>query len=154
MSALVDIKRDHLERLTTKRAALVSAMVWDGLRMKEAAEAVGFSQDRARKALRDPDVRKALADEMQVMRSSAKPRAIRNLAEIGDQKGNLTAAVMANKAILADEEGAKTAMVNINITPGYAVDLSDRPRVKVIDHQADDVIRVDDGEADMGMEDA
>jgi hypothetical protein len=123
------------EGLTPKRRRLVECMVWDALPMKEAAAKVGMSERRARDAVRDPVFIRALRDELKGLRESYKPQAYGRLRDLYLQDENKTAAVMAFKEYVRDEDAGWVPLVNISITPGYAVDFSDWKRDKVIEHQ-------------------
>jgi hypothetical protein len=131
----------HMDVLTPKQRGLVEGMVHFGLNMKDAAQHAGMSERQAWNVIRKPEILKAIRDETQVLRSSVRPRMIHRAVKIADQDENKSAAVMAIKAVLGDEEHGRVA-VNINITPGYAVDLG-APRERVIEHVAHEVIRVD-----------
>jgi hypothetical protein len=136
-----DVPSDHMTALTDKQRALVEALVHDGLKWKIAAQRAGLSERHARDVIRMPAVLKAVRLETQVLRSSLRPRAIANMAQIGDQRRNLTAAVQANARLMGEEDAARAA-ININITPGYVIDLgkAERPTIEV---DYGEVIRVD-----------
>jgi hypothetical protein len=134
----------HLAGLTGKRRLFVEGMGFLGLNMKAAAKHAGMTERQAYNLIRMPEILKAIETETKVLRTSARPRAIRNLMAIGDQRRNLTAAVQANGKLMAEPDANRT-QINVSVTPGYVIDLSDVPRQRVIEHDEGEVIRVDDG---------
>lgn len=140
--ALADtaVPTSHMDPLGDTERALVEGVVYDGWKRNEIHKKLGCSDRWVRALFRKPEVLKALRDETQVLRAGVRPQAIRNLDEIGRQRRNLTAATAASAKLMGEDERSRVA-VNINITPGYAVDLGDRSRERLIEGE---VIRVDD----------
>ncbi|MGH6753036.1 MAG: hypothetical protein ACREDP_12800, partial [Bradyrhizobium sp.] len=123
---------DHLAARTPKQRLFIEAMVHEGKEMKAAAKSAGLSTRQAWNLMRDPEILKAIKDETKVLRASVRPQAILNLVKLGKQRKNMSAAVQASGKLLGEEDAGR-AQVNINITPGYAIDLTERARDHVID---------------------
>lgn len=135
-------KTSHLAPLTRTQQRLLDAMVWDGRKLYDAAKEIGISDRQARNLIRDPAMVKAIRDETQVLRTSARPRALARAVEIGDQDDNLNAAVSALKLVIDDPQARSgNVQVNVNVTPGYVLDVREADRGPIID--ADEVIRID-----------
>lgn len=90
---------DTPRKLTPKRRRLIERMVWHGERLPIAAASIGMSESAARIALRAPEVRAEMQAQMQVLKSSERPRNIRRLAELRDQDEAKGAAVQAARLL-------------------------------------------------------
>lgn len=139
----------------------VELMVTEGLNMTDAAKAIGMSYRKFSEAMRNPVVVQHYKARINDIRSGELARNLHGAVAIRD-KGIAKEASAADSRVALEAmryidgeagAGGRGAQVNISITPGYAVDLSDRPRVKVIDPDQDLIIRVDDGAADQGAYD-
>lgn len=138
----------------------VELMVTEGLNMSDAARAIGMSYRKFAEAMRNPVVVQHYRARINDIRSGEAARNLHGAVTIRDN-GLVKEASAADRRVALEAMryidgeaagGGHGARVNISITPGYAIDLSDRPRVKVIDPDQDLVIRVDDGVADRGDE--
>lgn len=117
-------------RLTDKQRRLVDLMVHEGMDRKRAAEAAGVTDETARLALRNPQVLAYLNEEMEVLRTGARPRALRKMTDLLDAK---TERIQFEAAKYLDgmdrPSHAVGATVNVqvnntvNVTPGYVLDL-------------------------------
>lgn len=141
-------------RLTDKQRRLVDLMVHEGMDRKRAAEAAGVTDETARLALRNPQVLAYLNEEMEVLRTGARPRALRKMTDLLDAK---TERIQFEAAKYLDgmdrPSHAVGATVNVqvnntvNVTPGYVLDL--RPdeyqkSSRQIEHlEQDEVIELD-----------
>jgi hypothetical protein len=141
--------------LTDKQKALVEAMAFEGLDRKQAAEAAGITDETARISLLKPHVLAHLNECMEVLRTSARPRALRKMSDLLEAK---TERIQFEAAKYLDgmdrpSHAVGAAQVNVQInnsvtveTPGYVIDL--RPdhfeQVEQIEHlDAEDVIPLD-----------
>ncbi|ASY64468.1 hypothetical protein SJ05684_c30440 [Sinorhizobium sojae CCBAU 05684] len=118
-------------RLTDKQRALIDFMVHEGMDRKRAAEAAGVTDETARLALRNPQVLAYLNEEMEVLRTGARPRALRKMADLLDAK---TERIQFEAAKYLDgmdrpSHAVGATQVNVqvtntvNVTPGYVIDL-------------------------------
>lgn len=95
-------------KVTGKLRRALDLMVWQGKPRDEAAAEAGMSVHGLREALRRPHVRQALHAELEVLRTSERPRNIHALAEIRDQSGNQNARVAAVRTLeQMAEDGAR-----------------------------------------------
>lgn len=124
-----------------KVKAAINLMIWggdDGIPMKrpEAAKAVGLSDITLRQALGNPLVFKFYNEQLEVLRSSKRPRALHTIADLSENAAG--EAVKLRAAIYLDG-GDKPGGVNVNvqvnsIVPGYQVTIpqayaSDAPQL-------------------------
>lgn len=111
--------------LTEKRRALVMAMVWDSLPIKEAAAKAGLAEISARQALRVPAVSELMNEQRRARLSGERPRNIAVLADVRDNSSNAMARVHASRALelMAVEEGLGTGGGQRQ-TPGIVIMLS------------------------------
>lgn len=112
--------------LSTKRVLLVEAMVFEGLSRQDAAKKVSMTDRAARYALNDRAVMVAYRQQLQILRESEKPKSVHRLAALRDQEKSLKVSLEASKFLAADEHSGPTINlgVNVNVQPGYVVDLS------------------------------
>lgn len=131
-------------RITDKQRRLVDFMVHEGMDRKRAAEAAGVTDETARLALRNPQVLAYLNEEMEVLRTSARPRALRKMGDLLDAK---TERIQFEAAKYLDgmdrpSHTIGAAQVNVQInntisteTPGYVIKLARRGSgAEQIDH--------------------
>lgn len=150
------LRKDKKEpRLTDKQRLLVDLMVHEGMDRKRAAAAAAITDETARLALRNPQVLAYLNEEMEVLRTSARPRALRKMGDLLDAK---TERIQFEAAKYLDgmdrPSHAVGATVNVqvnntvNVTPGYVLDLRPDDVVKAgpqIEHlEHDEVIGLDE----------
>ena len=112
--------------LSKKRLMLVESMVFSGKNRQEAAAEVGLSDRAARYALSNPAVMKEYRTGLQILRESEKPKSVHRLTELRDQSESLKVALDASKFLASDEPNGPAIHVglNVNIQPGYVVDIS------------------------------
>ena len=123
---------------------LVERMVLDGETVKTAALALGLRVRRARRLFTDPDVVKYYQKLMQDLRANEGARNIHAAIAIRDAAFKPEATAAERKVALdaaryldGDTGGSGGTTVNVNVTPGYVIDLSgaaEPPRV--IEHHA------------------
>jgi hypothetical protein len=151
--------RKSLERyqnggLTEKRRQLIASMVWDGLPLKAAAAAVGYSECAARQAMRMPEVLAHFEAERRALLAGERVRNIDALRDVRDAADNSMARVAAVKALetmidsvqAGDGTGRQTAGIVIVIPGAHADAARGLPHVRAggfeIDtHQVDGVWR-------------
>lgn len=112
--------------LSSKRILLIEEMIFNGLSRKDAAQKVGMTDRAARYALSDRVVMSAYRNSLQILRESEKPKSIHRLAELRDQSESLKVSLDAAKTLAIEEQRGPTIQlgVNVNVQPGYIVDLS------------------------------
>jgi hypothetical protein len=128
-------KNGRTLRITRRVRAAVDAMVWQGLKRDEAAQAAGLKDNSLYVAFSRPDVKAYYLSQCEVLRVSGRARRIHRLDEISEQNTNLNAAVAAIKAAeLVDEDrvgsgaSAPFSGVVVNI-------ITAAPAAKVIDNE-------------------
>lgn len=119
---------------------LVRLMVWEGLPRRAAIVKLGKSEAYSYKIMRSPSFLKHYRAELEVLRSNSHARLHHRLEEILEQDDNLNAAVNAAKVMsgLDGNNKQNQTVVNVNVTPGYVIDvssaLSPKQHGKTIDH--------------------
>jgi hypothetical protein len=131
---------DHRQLLALPRVrALLDKMI-EGLKLEDAADAVGMKRRRARLLIRNPELRKSYFKEMEDLRERERPRNILMAISIRDKgmETNATAAqqkvsIEAAKYLDGDEgKGGVTINGGNNVIAGYVIKLdgpSEGPRV-------------------------
>jgi hypothetical protein len=83
-------------------------LIWEGLPRKQAAAQAGVSEHGLYKALRKPEVRAYYLRELEVLRTSERPRNIHTLVEVRDDPANKMARVQAVRTLeQMAEDGAR-----------------------------------------------
>lgn len=130
-------------KVTGRLREALEAMVFKGLKRADAAEAASMTDHGLRQALRRPHVLAFLNEQMEVLRTSARPRALGRITELVEQKDSLRVALEAAKYLDGMDRpshtmGAVNVQVNTSVhveSPGYVIDLSAHPRgTQQIDH--------------------
>lgn len=113
--------------------AAVEAMVFDGCIRREAAEIAGIKDDSLRRCLTKPDVLAYFNECQEVLRTSARPRALHKIIALSEKAGSERVALDASKYLDGMDRGAHQIGAQINVqvnnnvtthvTPGYAIDL-------------------------------
>ncbi|MBW8285096.1 MAG: hypothetical protein K0M55_16010 [Rhizobium sp.] len=113
--------------------AAVEAMVFEGRQRKEAAEISGIQDDSLRKALSKPDVLAYFNQCQEVLRTSARPRALRKVISLMEEASSERVSLDAAKYLDGMDRGAhqvgatviNNTQINntLNVTPGYVLDL-------------------------------
>lgn len=113
--------------LSSKRVALVEAMVYEGLSRQDAAKKVQMTDRAARYALSNSYCMAAYQRCLQILRESEKPRAIHKLAKLRDQVKSLKVSLEASKFLAVDDHGGPTIQIGlaVNVAPGYICDISE-----------------------------
>jgi uncharacterized membrane protein YdfJ with MMPL/SSD domain len=139
-------------KITPKQRALVDAMVGDGLPRKDAAKAVGITDETARASLLKPQVLAYLNQQKEMLRTSLQPRALLRIGSLIDKADSDRVRLDAAKYIDgmdrgAHQVGATQVNVQVNntlsVTPGYVIriDRSKDERRQQIEHlDVDDAI--------------
>lgn len=123
---------------------LIERMIFEGENIRTAAQTVGLRVRRARQLFLDPDVVKLYQKRMQDLRANEGARNIHAAIAIRDAAFKPEATAAERKVALdaaryldGDTGGSGGTTVNVNVTPGYVIDLSgvaEPPRV--IEHHA------------------
>jgi hypothetical protein len=95
-------------RITARVRAAVEAMVWQGLKRDDAAQAVGMKDNSLYVALRKPDVRAFYFSECEVLRMSGHARRIHRLESVVEQDENKMAVVQASRTLEGMGEDAQS----------------------------------------------
>lgn len=118
--------------LTPRNKAAVELMVFEGLMRSEAAAAVGLTDHALRTALNKPHVLAYLNAQMEVLRTSGRPRALHTMIELLESKNDSTkfkaAEYLDGMNRSSHQVGATQVNVQVNntvnVTPGYVIDLT------------------------------
>ena len=149
-------KQNKEPKITDKQRMLIDLMVHEGMDRKRAAEAAGITDETARLAMRNPQVLAYLNEEMEVLRTGARPRALRKMAQLVDEAKTERIQFEAAKYLDGMDRpshavGATQVNVQINndvkVTPGYVVKLvrGEAKPTRQIEHLgADEVIGLDE----------
>lgn len=125
--------------VTTAVKAAIDLMVFEGRKRAEAAEEVGLKDDSLRKSLSKPDTLAYLNDQMEVLRTSGRPRALHTMIDLLEDK-NSSVKFKAAEYLDGQNRGTHTIGAtqvnvqinnNVSVTPGYAIDLrpDDAPQI-------------------------
>lgn len=112
-------------KVTGRLRKAIEAMVWDGARRREAAEAQGLTDHGLRCAFRKPHVKAYYLSELEVLRTNERARNIHRLVEIREHAPNMPA-VNAIKALeqIGDEESRTSGAVQQ--APGLVIVVASR----------------------------
>lgn len=118
-------------------------MVFEGATRKEAAQLSGIADNSLRSALTKPHVLAYLNEQQEVLRTGARPKALRRIIALVDKAESERVQLDAAKYLdgmdrTIHQQGAQ---VNVNVgvkveTPGYVIDLSGHPSGQQIEHLA------------------
>jgi len=121
-------------RLTASVRTAILAMVFgpdEGphagkpLRRAEAAAFAGIGDPYLRDCLSNPEIMKFWNEQLEVLRSGARPRALVRMIELSDQDAHRPTAFNASKFLLTDGRedggGGPQVVVQINQQPGYVI---------------------------------
>jgi hypothetical protein len=127
-------------------------MVFDGLKRPEAAEIAGLTDHAVRTALTKPHVLAYLNECQEMLRTSARPRALNRVIKLIDEADSDKVKLEASKYIDGMDRGAHQVgalqvnvqnNVSVTATPGYVIDLtadSHESSRKIAHLDADDAI--------------
>lgn len=137
--AAAKVKRGQAKnlRVTGKVKAAIEAMVSQGLTRPEAAEAAGMTDHGLYVALTKPHVLAFFNEQMEVLRTAARPRALRKIIDLADDAESERVQLDAAKYIDGMDRNGNTVggqQINVQVnnqvnveTAGYVIDLSAYP---------------------------
>lgn len=156
--AAASIRKEKKEIVVgAKTKAAIEAMVFEGKLRRQAAEAVGMSDESLRQMLLKPHVLAFLNQCMEVLRTSERPRSLLKVVELRDKAESERVQLDAAKYIDGMDRGVhqvgatviNNTQINntVNVTPGYVIKIDRRNDVKSapqIDHlEQDEVIALE-----------
>lgn len=117
--------------VTDKQRAAIHAMVFEGQKRPDAAKAAGMHDESLRLALTKPNVLAYLNQQIEVLRTSGRPRALHTMIDLLDSKNDSTkfkaAEYLDGMNRSSHQVGATQVNVQVNntvnVTPGYVLDL-------------------------------
>lgn len=129
-AALVRKQNKQIE-ISPKVKLAIDLMVFEGMKRDEAAETVGLAIISLRQAMLKPHNLAYLNEQMEVLRTSARPRALRKMTDLLEAK---TERIQFEAAKYLDgmdrpSHAVGATQVNVqvnntvNVTPGYVLDL-------------------------------
>lgn len=136
--AAAKIKRGQAKnlRVTRKVKAAIEAMVCEGLTRQEAAAKAGMSDNGLYVALTKPHVLAFFNEQMEVLRTGARPRALRTIIDLADDAESERVQLDAAKYIDGMDRNGNTVggqQINVQVnnqvnveSPGYVIRLSRR----------------------------
>ncbi len=134
--------RSEPRRITGKLRIAVEAMVWEGLKRKDAASKSAMTDHGLRSALRKPHVLAFYRRELAALREGERARNVHRLVELREQDENRNAAVKAIQVLeMTDPEimrraGESTSPgIVIRIIEPAAQPLPLNPKTIVIEHE-------------------
>jgi hypothetical protein len=117
--------------VTDKQRAAIHAMVFEGQKRPDAAKTAGMHDETLRLALTKPNVLAYLNEQIEVLRTSGRPRALHTMIDLLDSKNDSTK-FKAAEYLDGQNRGNHTigaTQVNVqvnntlNVTPGYVIRL-------------------------------
>lgn len=126
-AGIAHLETAHLDALAPKARRLLEAMVWQGLPLNRAAEKVNVSVTHRYRLVGSSTFQRALKKEIEVLRTSARPRAIARLQELADQDEAKSAAVQAARFLASEHDDAAQVNVGVGVSIGYVIDLAPVP---------------------------
>jgi hypothetical protein len=126
--------RSQAGRVTGKLKVALDAMVWEGKKRDEAAEAAGLKDASLRAALRKPHVKQHYNAELAALRTSFRAKNVHRLDNIAESSGNDMARVSAIKAMeaLTDQDEAAGRSSGLPL-PGLQIVILQAPEKPVRD---------------------
>jgi hypothetical protein len=122
--------------LSSRVVLAIEQMVYKGLTRKEAAAAVGMSDDGLYRAFRNPQVRRYFTAEVDALKTAERARNVHTGIEIRDdreQPGKTR--IDAAKFLEGVTDGPSINLnvgVGIQVTPGYTVKVGDDSKIREI----------------------
>lgn len=116
-------KPEKTLKITRQVRIAIEAMVWQGLKRTDAAEAAGMKDNSLYVALRRPDVKALYLQELDVLRTSERARSVFRMTQLRDQDDNKMVAFNAAKE-LAGSSVDQQAAVNSQAMPGLVVQIN------------------------------
>lgn len=130
--AAAQLRKEKKEPVVTdKQRIAIHAMVFEGKKRPDAAKDAGLTDEAMRIALTKTNVLAYLNEQIEVLRTSGRPRALHRMVELLDAK---TERIQFEAAKYLDgmdrpSHAVGATQVNVqvnntvNVTPGYAIDL-------------------------------
>lgn len=119
--------------LSDNQREAIELMVFEAKQRKEAAQAVGITDEAMRQALLKPKALAYLNECMEVLRTGARPRALHKIIHLSEKAGSERVSLDAAKYLDGMDRGAhqvgatviNNTQINntLNVTPGYTIDL-------------------------------
>ncbi len=151
-AAAINRKQKKKLKVTPRLRTAIEAMVFDGLKRPEAAEHAGLTDHAVRTALTKPHVLAYLNECQEMLRTSARPRALNRVIKLIDEAESDKVKLEASKYIDGMDRPSHTVGAtqvnvqvnnNVSVTPGYVIDLTatQAESIRKIAHlDADDAI--------------
>lgn len=128
-AALAKQKKEIVVSDAVKTA--IDAMVFEGRKRPDAADLAGLKDDSLRKALSKPDALAYLNEQMEVLRTAGRARALHTMTDLLDDK-NSSVKFKAAEYLDGQNRGSHTVGGNtvinntqinntVNVTPGYVI---------------------------------
>ena len=122
--ARVPVNESTSDRALSPRVqGAIRAMVWERIKLTDAAKSVGLSQSALTQALMKPVVAAFLKQELEVFRSGARAGNLATVLEIRDDSGQPGKTRIEAARYIDGETGKPGVQVNVGVqvTPGYTV---------------------------------
>jgi hypothetical protein len=116
-------KSERKLKITRQVKTAIEAMVWQGLKRADAAQAAEMKDNSLYVALRRPDVKSHYLQELEVLRLSERARSVFRLTELRDQDDNKMVAFNAAKELAGGSQDERSA-VNSQSLPGLVVQIN------------------------------
>ena len=149
--AAAQLRKEKKEPVVTeKQRAAIHAMVFEGQKRPDAAKTAGMHDETLRLALTKPNVLAYLNEQIEVLRTSGRPRALHTMIDLLDSKNDSTkfkAAEYLDGMNRSSHQVGATVNVQVNntvnVTPGYVLDLRPEGSAQIEHLEQDDVIELD-----------
>jgi hypothetical protein len=149
-AALMKKKNAPVQRVTPRLRTAIAAMVFDGQTRSEAAATAKMTDDALRKALLKPAVLAHLNEQIEVLRTSGRPRALRKMIDLIDAKTERIQFEAAKYLDGMDRPSHAVGATQVNVqvnnhieTPGYVIKLQRRGDGTQVAQQIDHLARHD-----------
>jgi hypothetical protein len=117
--------------VTDKQRNAIHAMVFEGQKRPDAAKTAGMTDEALRIALTKTTVLAYLNEQIEVLRTSGRPRALHTMIDLLDDK-NSSVKFKAAEYLDGQNRGTHTVGATVNVqvnntvsvTPGYVIDLT------------------------------
>lgn len=110
-------------KVTRVVKAAIDAMVWQGMKREDAAQAAGMKDNSLYVALRRPEVKAYYLDQCEVLRTSGKARRIHRLEQMVEQDDNKAAVVNAVLALERLGDSQLNGNAGQSVTPGVVIQI-------------------------------
>lgn len=118
--------------VTDKQRAAIHAMVFEGQKRPDAAKTAGMTDEALRVALTKTSVLAYLNEQIEVLRTSGRPRALHTMIDLLDSKNDSTKFKAAeyldgqnrgSHTVGATQTNVQINNTTVNVTPGFVIDL-------------------------------